>query len=409
MTEDVSTIVVDDGLIDSVANWLMDQALGDASVENLMEGCCNRLRATGIPLWRAQIAFRTLHPLFASMTLTWHRDEGVATVGNLHGVAGQSDDWFRSPYHHMLESGIPFLRRRLTGEEALVDFPILEGFKDRGATDYLSYAVRFGDLEPDEHIGNNGLIGSWATDRASGFSPRDVHSLLRIQQRLAVACKVTINDQTARTILTTYLGPDAGKKVIDGQIKRGDGQTIHAVIWYSDLRSSTKMAASMPVEDFLDLLNAYFECTAGAVLAHGGEVLRFIGDAVLAIFPFGDGKKRDCCEAALAAAHEAERRKDETNAERSGKGQETFEFGLALHVGDVMFGNIGVPERLEFSVIGPAANEVARLEDMTKTLDRRILVSGEFAGQLPLGWDSLGEHQLRNVDSPMEIFAPPKP
>ncbi len=408
MTKDASTNVVDDDLIDSVADWLMDRALGDASVENLIEGCCKRLRATGIPLWRAQIGFRTLHPLFASMTLNWLRDEGVATVGNLHGTTGQSDTWFQSPYYHMLESGIPFLRRRLTGEEALVDFPLLEEFKDRGATDYLSYMVRFAGQESDEQNGNSGLLGSWATDRASGFSDKDVHSLLRIQQRLAVACKVTINDQTARTILTTYLGPDAGKKVMDGQIKRGDGQTIHAVIWYSDLRNSTKMAASMPAEDFLDLLNAYFECTAGAVLAHGGEVLRFIGDAVLAIFPFGDGNTRNCGEAALAAAHEAERRKDETNAERSGKGQATFDFGLALHVGDVMFGNIGVPERLEFSVIGPAANEVARLEDMTKTLGRRILMSGEFTVELPLDWDSLGEHQLRNVDSPMEIVAPPK-
>ena len=309
----------------------------------------------------------------------------------------------------MLDSGIPFLRRRLTGADALVDFPILEELRDRDATDYLSYAVRFGDLEPDEQDVNSGLLGSWATDRASGFSGRDIQSLLRIQQRLAVACKVTINDQTARTILTTYLGPDAGEKVMNGQIKRGDGQTIHAVIWYSDLRNSTKLAASMPAEDFLDLLNAYFECTAGAVLAHGGEVLRFIGDAVLAIFPFGDGNKRDCCEAALAAAHEADRRNDETNEERSGTGQETFDFGLALHVGDVMFGNIGVPERLEFSVIGPAANEVARLEDMTKTLNRRILMSKEFTSELPLDWDSLGEHELRNVDSPMEIFALPKP
>ena len=134
MKEDVSTNVVDDGLIDSVANWLMDRALGDASVENLMEGCCKRLRATGIPLWRAQIGFRTLHPLFAAMTLTWLRDEGVATVGTLHDTAGKSDEWLNSPYVHMLESGIPFLRRRLTGAEALVDFPILEEFKDKGVT-----------------------------------------------------------------------------------------------------------------------------------------------------------------------------------------------------------------------------------------------------------------------------------
>jgi adenylate cyclase len=180
---------------------------------------------------------------------------------------------------------------------------------------------------------------------------------------------------------------------------------LHAVIWYSDMRDSTRLADTLKEEDFLSSVNAYFECTAGAVMAHGGEVLRFIGDAVLAIFPIRNGDARDACEAAMAAARDAERRLQELNGEREAQGLESLDYGLGLHVGDVMFGNIGVPERLEFSVIGPAANEVARLEGLTKSLGRRTLVSAEFARHLPNELESLGKHALRGVGAPVEVLA----
>ncbi len=268
--------------------------------------------------------------------------------------------------------------------------------------------VPFGDslLKRDR---SDGIAGSWATDRASGFSEEDIHGLERIQRRLAVACKVTIKDQIARNILHAYLGMDAGRLVLNGHIKRGDGETIHAVIWYSDLRNSTRMADSMQAHDFLQVLNTFFECTAGAVLAHKGEVLRFIGDAVLAIFPIRNGgtNGHDACEAALAAARDADDWMAQINEQRLDEGLEALSFGLGLHVGDVLFGNIGVPERLEFSVIGPAANEVARLEGMTKQLNRHILVSGEFAQKVSVAWESLGQHNLRGVGDPVEVFGFP--
>ena len=394
-------------LIDAVADWLMAQALGGSDLESLLDGCCARLRAAGVPLSRALISYRTLHPLFDSVWLTWHRDEGVGTFEMPHGRRG-SEVFRQSPFFHLIETRIPFLRRRLVGDEALLDFPVLPEFRDKGATDYLAYLVPFGEDLGDEAAGD-GIVGSWTTDRPSGFSDQDIQALLRIQTRLAVACKGMIKDQIARNVLTAYLGRNAGRRVLDGQIKRGDGETIHAVIWYSDLRGSTRMADKMPERDFLGVLNSYFECTAGAVLAEGGEVLLLIGDAVLSIFPIDDGvaTEGEACGKALAAAREAANKLAEVNRGRSGAGLEPLAYGLGLHVGEVMYGNIGVPERLEFSVVGPAANTAARLQSLTKTLGRPLLVSGEFSRNVPVAWVPLGRHELSGVGEPLEVFGLP--
>lgn len=329
------------GLIDTVADWLMAQALGESRVENLVEGCCNRLRAAGIPLWRALLSFRTLHPLFDSVWLIWRRGEPLGTLEMPHDQVG-SEIYRQSPFHHMVETGVPFLRRRLVGVEALLDFPVLSEFRDLGATDYLACLVPFGAAGTRDE--DDGILGSWATDRPGGFSDQDIRSLLRIQQRLAVACKVMIKDQIARNVLTAYLGPNAGRRVLDGQIRRGDGES----------------------------------------------------------------SARQACEGALAAARGAVARLAEVNRERADAGHDPLAFGLGLHVGDLMYGNIGVPERLEFSVVGPAANEVARLEGLSKSLEHTILVSGEFSRHLPLAWRSLGHHDLRGVGEPLEVFALPE-
>jgi adenylate cyclase len=394
-------------LIDGVADWLMSQALGEGDVQEIVGGCCDRLQAAGIPLWRAFVSFRILHPKFATVSIIWRRDERTGTVERietLHGEAFTSEDWRQSPMHHMLETQIPFLRRRLIGEEALLDFPVCHDLRAQGASDYVAWMVPFAhDDEPGPHA--DGVVGSWSTDRESGFSDREIRSLVRIQRRLVVSLKVQIKQQIARTVLATYLGMDAGRQVLDGQIKRGDGEMVHAVIWYSDMRDSTRLADSLMAEDFLKTVNSYFECTAGAVLANGGEVLRFIGDAVLAIFPIRDGNPQSACALAMAAVRDANSRVQELNAQRVASNMEALDYGLGLHVGDVMFGNIGVPERLEFSVIGPAANEVARIESLTKTLGRRTLASAEFARCVPEAWESAGEHTLKGVSEPLEVMA----
>ena len=398
---------MDVGLIDEIADWLMSEALGESEVQNLFEGCCNRLGAAGLPLWRARLTYPTLHPLHAAIWLVWRRDKEMGGFESQIGYSNADEDYRKSPFFHMTETRIPFLRRRLVGEQAIVDFPVLAEFRDQGATDYLAFLMPFGHFAYEGTM-INGIITSWATDRPSGFSASDVQSLQRIEKRLAVTCRVMIERQITGNILSTYLGTDAGEQVLKGQIKRGDGETIHAVVWYSDLRNSTHLADTMPPKDFLKLLNTYFECTAGAVLAHKGEVLRFVGDAVLAIFPIRDKNTTSpqACSAAVDAARDALDRLAAVRHEF--KEGSTISFGIGLHVGDVMFGNIGVPERLEISVIGPAANEVTRLEHLCKTYDRRVLVSAEFAQHVPIHWESLGAHNLRGVGEPIEVFALPE-
>lgn len=219
--------------------------------------------------------------------------------------------------------------------------------------------------------------------------------------------------RTAEELLKIYLGERSGTRVLAGRTKRGEGEKIHAVIWLCDLRDSTRMSETMPVEDFFRTLSDFFDCTAGAVLAHGGEILSFPGDAVLAIFAIGGSERpledvclpeEGACAAALAAAREARVRVDALNRVRAERGEAPLEFGLALHVGDVMYGNLGVPQRMQFTVIGAAANEAARLASLCKHLGKWVLVSTAFPGCFPGELVSLGHHALRGVEVPQEIF-----
>ena len=392
-------------LIGTVADWLMDQALGETEIDDLVSGCCARLRAAGVPIARAFIGFRVLHPLVSVMSLVWRPETGLVTERHLHDAVG--DGWNRSPHKYLVDNGIPFMRRCLAGPDAMLDFPLLAELGEQGMTDYFGFVVSFSD-GPATMGAANGLIGSWVSDRPSGFNDFDIQALLRIQRRLSVACKVRIKDMIARNVVTTYLGADAGLRVLNGSIKRGDGEIIRAAVWFSDLRNSTGLAELLDATGYLEALNGYFECAAGAVMAAGGEVLMLIGDAVLAIFPIGGGRSeaRAACRAALAAANDAEQRLAELNSTRAGHHLPPIEFGVGLHSGELMFGNIGLPERLQFTVVGPAANEVSRLQGLTKVLGRRVLASRDFADQVSGDWDLLGRHALPGLAEAREVFAP---
>lgn len=392
-------------LIDTLADWLVDQALGDAPLEAIFEGTCKRLYAAGIPITRSYVTFRTLHPLYQAQALVWKRDSGLELQSYPHDAT--PEQWQKSPFFHMVEHDIPLLRRHLTGESAILDFEILEELADQGYTDYLAFMVKFDKSVETDAVGG-GIVGSWSTERDNGFTNEDIRSLQRIEQRLGVAFKINIQKKLTENILAAYLGPGAGRQIMSGQIKRGDGETIRAVIWYSDMRDSTRLAASMTSELFLHALNEYFESTAGAVLQHQGEVLRFIGDAVLAIFPISDERDtRTCCRLAMEAARAAEQRMMQVNEARRERGEPELDFGLGLHVGDVLFGNIGVPERVEFSVVGPAANEVARLESLTKTVGSRILVSELFAENVQEEWRRMGEFAIPGMSNTVPAYALP--
>ena len=407
------SLAAENALIDDVADWLMARALGTTDIEDILRGCCERLRAADIPLARASIGFRTLHPLFRHVTLVWHKDQNLEKIEHPHGPAGP--DFQQSPHYHMLQRNIPLFRRRLDEEHPTLDFPVLSEFREAGGTDYLAYQFAFGEPAKDP-LQRDGMIGSWLCDRPGGFSDADIKVLRRIQRRMSVACKLSIKEQITRNILDAYLGGHAGKMVHEGTISRGSGERIHAVIWFTDLRGSTELSKQLPLEEFLSVLNAFFESVADAVLDRGGEVLRFIGDAALAIFPMEGhavSDPRECpihqaaCGKAMAAARDAIGRMERLNQDRLAEGKEPLGFGIGLHVGDVMYGNIGVSRRVEFSVVGHAANHAAKMESLCKQLDIPLLISRQFAEIHQRQWADLGEHQIGG-DGAQRLFTLPE-
>lgn len=401
-------------LVDRLADWLMSQALTEDTVENLFVGCCERLLASDIPLGRAHLGYQTLHPLFRSVGLIWRPGEPLNTDEYPHGPRGIGA-FRRGPHHYLIRTGLPMLRRRLDDGDPSADFPVVRQLRSEGFTDYLAWFIPFADVRGMDPERADGLIGSWATRRRGGFSDAELRALERIQRRLAVACKVTIQHQVTDNVLEAYLGPHAAARVRRGAIHRGAGEVIHAVLMFSDLRESTALSESMSLDAYLETLNGYFECIADAVMDHGGEVLRFIGDAMLGIFPMDTHRVADprscpvhraACTAALAAVEDARARLEALNARRVEGGRAALGYGMSLHVGDVLFGNIGAARRIEFSVVGPAANRAARIESLCKQLDQPLLVSQEFADIVPGGWAPMGMHRLAGIGQPQAIYAP---
>lgn len=392
-------------LVDGIAEWLVDQALGQPDIVDMFNGMCHRLHGVGIPIARARLTWPTLHPLFQAETILWQTDEEILFEQFLHQEMA-SDDWLKSPMKYMLDRDIQVFRRSLEGENKLVDFPVLEELVERGLTDYLMIATNFAGPSKSSAAPRKGILAAWSSDRKGGFSASDVAALQRIQRRFAIACKTVIQARITDNITSTYLGREPGQRVLDGEIRRGDGRETQAVVWYSDLRNSTALADTMPSDDYIQLLNDYFECTAGPVIEAGGDVLDFIGDAVLAVFPISeDADLLSAVHAATTALHQSIEVAQAVNAKRKQAVQLPIKYGIGLNIGSVMFGNIGVPQRLTFSVIGPTVNEVARIESLTKSIDAAALVTKEFAEQEADSWVSVGTHRLDGVAQEIELFA----
>ena len=347
MDDTVSTPLSDqrENAIREISDMIVVGALEGTRIETLLEAVCERFDADVAPLARGHIAMSTLHPLLEAESRTWRRGEGSIRSGFAHG--GPKDQWNRSPLRVLIESDSLEMRMRLEASDEYSEFPILAEFREEGITDYFAALTPFSDQETLARLSKDGMISTWATDQAGGWTDDDLAILRRLIPRLGVAAKIANRELQATNVVSAYLGTHAGRRVLDGQIRLGDGETIYAVMWYSDMRGSTPLADSLPAEEFLRVLNAYFDCTAGAVLDHGGEVLRFIGDAVLAIFYMeGPGGSERAARVALAAARDAEQRMAAANLERKEKGEPELAFGLGLHVGEIMYGNIGVPERI---------------------------------------------------------------
>ena len=390
-----------------VAEWLLRDAWGAMSIAELVGGFCRELLAAGTPLWRLRLNIRTIHPQLLSSIYLWELGGQVEEDAVGHPML-HDQRFLDSPLVPIFE-GAGGVRRRLEGPSPHLDYPIVRDLHDSGATDYVAMPVTFSD-------GQINFL-SMASNTPGGFSVRDLGQIYEVIPVMSRLLEVHAMRRNAANLLDTYLGPHSGRRVLEGQIKRGDGEEIYAVLWFSDLRDSTRLAESMGRAEYLRLLNRFFECTAGAVQSHGGEVLRFIGDAALAIFPIeGSDEEREyrcrqaraACDRALAASRSSLERLAALNAELRVHGAQPIDAGIALHTGEVTYGNIGTEDRLEFTVIGAAANEAARVEGMCKTLQKQLLISEDFQRLSGAKLVSMGRHVLRGVGEDKEIFTLPE-
>ena len=390
--------------------WAVREGLRSAGAYELFDGYCQRLVIDGIELWRAHLAMETLHPQWSGYGYTWRRDlNAIEPQQYVHGST-EDADFLGSPFNELIvraQGGEenPSLRRRVEQDDQR-DFPILVEFFAAGATDYLAYLFEFG--KGGDRSQGTGIVYSFVTDRRGGFSDDDTTLLQATLPGLSLAMKAHAGYVIASGLLGTYLGEDAGRRVHAGSILRGSVDTLRAVIWYADIRGFTTISDSAPGPVVVELLNEVFEILTASLRVHGGQVLKFIGDGMLAIFSFEERDRAETCRHALDAAIEAMRNIDEMNKARAAAGVPVASVDLALHLGEVLYGNVGATDRLDFTVIGPAVNEVARIEALCEPLDRPVLVSAEFVAGI-MGADnrleSLGRHALRGIREPKEIFA----
>ncbi len=385
-------------------DWLHERAMQPWKIEELQQELLLRLRQYGFNIFRMHIGLPMLHPLYTIGTYYWKQGQG-SYQGSYGRGTGQHDAWLKSPIRPMYESGQNERRFQLRDPE-IDRFPMLVEMRDEGVTEYFVQMTNFTDRSiPIED--QEGVALTWSTTEAGGFSEAQVSFLSRLRLPLSALVKSLAQRKLTADILDTYLGAYSGSRVLSGKIQRGDVEMINAVILFCDLRDSSALAKSHAPCAFLDLLNKYYEVTAGAVANHGGELLRFIGDASLAIFPMQKfGSERSACQSALDASREALRRCQRLNEQRSNAGEQEIRFGIGLHKGEVLYGNIGIPSRLEFTVIGEAANEAARIEGMCRELGESVLVSRAFRDCLGANWISHGHHKLKNIAAEMEIFSP---
>ncbi|MBB4284564.1 adenylate/guanylate cyclase domain-containing protein [Roseospira goensis] len=385
----------------AVLSWLLETGWRRDSPEDLLAGLGPLLRDMAVPVDRINLAVRLLHPQVFSLAFLWQPGAAVERREGAFSLLEQ-DAFLLSPFRDLMDNPGTTIRRRLAGPARRLDYPILADLAAEGFTDYLALSLPFGD--------GRGSAITFATREPDGFQAPALAVIDDAMPVLARIVEIQALRHTSLTLLETYLGRQSGARVLDGKVRRGDGETLQAVIWFSDLRGSTPLAESMDAGCFLETLNGYFDCMAGAVLDHGGEVLRYIGDAALAIFPFAadDTAAADPAppRAALEAALDARARMADYNDERAGLALPALAHGIGLHVGRVTYGNIGVQRRLEFTVIGTAANIAARIEGLSKRLGETIVVSDAVRRRHPGPWRDLGHHALRGLEAPVPVFAP---
>lgn len=379
-----------------LTDWLLSEARLAGGAAALDEAIIDRLIKAGLPLARFTTGVPSLHPQVDSFSALWERGKAV-TVRRLRQDALDPVDLERSPILIAYTEG-KVARYRLEDGPVEGEYSLLTTFRKDGLTDYIVLPLPFCD-------GTNKAM-TFATDRPGGFTEDHVAILEGLQHPLAIVVELGYLRFQAVTLMETYVGPIAGRRVLDGAIRRGSGETLQAVIWFCDLKGFTALSERLSNQQLIDTLNAYFDATTTAIEAHGGEVLKFIGDAVLAIFQPGENGDAATARSAIAAASEAVQALRATNDLRRSAGEPNIDCGIALHVGKVTYGNVGGRNRLDFTVIGPAVNLASRIESLTRELNRPVLVSEEFAALAPEEFVELGRFELKGVSGSPAVFAP---
>ena len=380
--------------LQKIADWLIDGARSALSPGQMMTETCERLVRAGLPLWRVGVFVRTLHPDIFGVSFVWRPGTEVV-ISSADSDPRNTPQFKRSPLA-ILYDREQEVRFRLDDPQSR-RFPLLDDLRGEGVTDYIALPLRF--------TSNSIHASSWTTKQPGGFSDDQLAALRALVRPLTRLIEIINLTRTASNLLDTYVGNRAGERILGGQIRRGHADTMHAAIWLSDLRGFTALSDRLPAETVVDILNQYFDCQVHAIKAHGGEVLKFMGDGLLAVFPIADTIQdaQEVCGHVLEAARESRASVDAMHYP-IGEAVERFRFGVALHVGRILFGNIGGGNRLDFTCIGPAVNLAARLEKIAGRLRRTIVASAGFAGICQNQWTDLGEFPISGFSKAERVY-----
>ncbi len=389
----------DDGLVDLIIR----QAAESGSLAALFSALCERLLQIGLPVWRTSLSMRAIDPIVTASSLYWHRDKGLGEPVRF-GLADRPA-YERSPIAHVLDNGLPAARWRIEAGEGCARFPLLAELRATGGTDYLMRIVGFAG-----QVALPGIALSIASDRPGGFTLAEIRRMDRMLPALGLACHRFALEGTLADVLSVYLGPRTAGRVLAGEIMRGTGRRITAAILLADLRGFTALSAQADPMKVVGWLNEHLEAMGTPIDAAGGEILKFTGDGLLAVFTADDdGAEAAACARALAAAEAMLAATATLNHARCQAGLPQLGLGVVLHHGEVVYGNVGAARRLDFTAMGPAVNEASRLEKLCGRLGRELLLSGAFAVHCTRPLRRIGAFRLRGVNAPIEVLEPEVP
>ena len=391
----------------TLKTWLIEQGLKGTNRTDMLRAFCERLVNAGIPLLRMQLGQRAFHPEFGGIGFTWTRADGLRQA-YFENPDRSMDDWRDSPFYHLIDTAKVDMVEDLIAPKGR-DYPIFEELRVMGGTGYFANWQPVGPMSREEcdpeNFNSEGVVASWTCEGEGGMRTEYQDLIRACFETLVLVLCTSGNRQMGSDLLKVYLGRDAGERVLSGEIQRGSTQNIDAVVFLFDLNGCTALSERLPGSEVVEMLNSYLDHVIDVVQAHGGNILKFLGDGVLAMFNLGT-READA-RAALDAAAALQARLLQANARRAEEGRPHAGYRVTLHAGEILYGNIGAENRLDFTVIGPTVNLTARMSDLHKAVEREVLLSEHVrraAGTVPHDLVSVGRYMLRGVAAPIEMF-----